>query len=159
MAFSEEAMRESFYMSNMSPQIKEFNGGIWRELEENVRDWAYANDELYIVSGPILSEDHIIKKIGYNQVSVPDLFYKIILDIKDPEKKSIAFLIPNKKSIEPIKNYMVSIDEIEALTGIDFFADFLPKELEDQLELLGDAKLWQFDPKKFDDRIRKWNNY
>ncbi len=159
MAFSEEAMRESFHMSNMSPQLKEFNGGIWRELEENVREWAYDNDELYIVSGPILKKDHIIKKIGFNQVSVPDLFYKIILDLKEPEKKSIAFLMPNEKSLDPIKNYIVSIDEIEELTGIDFFADFLPKELEDQLEQKGNPNQWKFDDGKFKKRTRKWNNY
>ena len=159
MAFSKEAMRESFFMSNMSPQIKEFNGGIWRELEENVRDWAFDNDELYIVSGPILKEGHIIKKIGYNEVSVPDLFFKIILDLKEPEQKSIAFLMPNKKSVDPIEQYTVSIDEIEKLTGIDFFAGFLPKELEEELERKGDPNQWEFDAKKFKKRIKTWNNY
>lgn len=159
MAFSEEAMRESFLMSNMSPQIKAFNGGIWRELEENVRDWAFDNDELYIVSGPILTEGHIIKQIGFNKVSVPDMFYKIILDLKEPEQKSIAFLMPNEKSIQPIKDYIVSIDKIEELTGINFFADFLPSELEVQLEQIGNANDWEFDTSKFNTRIKKWNNY
>jgi len=159
MAFSKEAMRESFFMSNMSPQLKEFNGGIWRELEENVRDWAFDNDALYIVSGPILQDGHIIKQIGYNKVSVPDQFYKIILDLEDPQKKSIAFLMPNEKSILPIKNYIVSIDEIEELTGIDFFADFLSEEDEEKLEKIGDPNQWDFDQKKFQKRINIWNNY
>lgn len=159
MAFSKDAMRESFFMSNMSPQLKEFNGGIWRELEENVRDWAIDNDELYIVSGPVLSEGHIIKHIGMNEVSVPDLFYKIILDLKEPEMKSIAFLMPNEKSIDPITNYTVSIDNIESLTGIDFFADFLPPDMEEELEKIGNPKQWKFDKSKFNKRIQKWNNY
>lgn len=159
MAFSKEAMRESFLMSNMSPQLKEFNGGIWRELEENVRDWAYDNDELYIISGPVLGEGHIIKQIGYNKVSVPKQFYKIILDLEDPQKKSIAFLMPNEKSTLPIKNYTVSIDEIEKLTGIDFFADFLSEEEEDKLERIGDPNQWEFDQKKYQKRINTWNNY
>ena len=159
MAFSQDAMRETFYMSNMSPQLKEFNGGIWRELEETVRDWAYDNDELYIVSGPILNKGHIIKSIGYNKVSVPNQFYKIILDLKEPELKSIAFLMPNEKSTEPIKNYIVSIDHIEEITGIDFFADFLPADLERQLEEKGNPNQWKFDTKKFKMRIEKWNNY
>jgi len=159
MAFSKEAMRESFFMSNMSPQVKEFNGGIWRELEENVRDWAYDNDELYIVSGPILREDHIIKKIGFNEVAVPNLFYKIILDLKEPEQKAIAFLIPNEKSEKHIKHYTTSIDEIEKLTEINFFAGFLPEELEERLEQKGNPKQWDFDKRKYKKRIEKWNNY
>ena len=159
MAFNKEAMRESFFMSNISPQLKEFNGGIWRELEENVRDWAIDNDELYIVSGPILSEGHIIKKIGFNEVSVPDLFFKIILDLKEPEQKSIAFLMPNEKSVDPIEKYTVSIDKIEEMTGINFFADFLPEELEEELEQKGDPDQWHFDEGKFKKRVEKWNNY
>ena len=159
MAFSTEAMKETFFMSNMSPQLKEFNGGIWRELEETVRDWAFDNDELYIVSGPLLNKENIIKKIGYNKVSVPNTFYKIILDLKEPEKKSIAFLMPNEKSTRPIKDYVVSIDEIEALTGIDFFADFLSAELEEELEKKGNPNQWKFDKKKYKKRLEKWNNY
>ena len=160
MAFSEDAMRESFYMSNMSPQLKEFNGGIWRELEETVRDWAYDNDELYIVSGPVLNDGHIIKQIGRNnKVSVPDLFYKIILDIKGSDKKAIAFLMPNEKSEKRIKDYAVSIDEIEALVGINFFADFLDPDLEIELEKSTSTKGWDFDEKKYKTRTKKWNNY
>ncbi len=160
MAFSEDAMRESFYMSNMSPQLKEFNGGIWRELEETVRDWAYDNDELYIVSGPVLNDGHIIKQIGRNnKVSVPDLFYKIILDIKGSDKKAIAFLMPNGKSEKRIEDYAVSIDEIEALVGINFFADFLDPDLEIELEKSTSTKGWEFDEKKFKTRTKKWNNY
>ena len=159
MAFSEDAMRESFFMSNMSPQIKEFNGGIWRELEENVREWAKADEELYIVTGPVLNAENIIKKIGYNEVAVPNLFYKIILDIKDPEKKALAFLIPNKKSEQHLKEYVVSIDEIEEITGIDYFADFLSEELESDLEKKSNPDQWKFDSRKFQKRLKKWNNY
>ncbi len=159
MAFSKDAMRESFFMSNMSPQIKEFNGGIWRELEENVRDWAFDNDELYIVSGPVLKDGHIIKKIGFNEVAVPDLFYKIILDLKEPEKKAIAFLMPNEKSEKHIKHYTTSIDEIEELTGINFFAGFMSEELEEKLEQKGNPNQWDFDAGKYKKRVEKWNNY
>lgn len=159
MAFDEEAMRESFLMSNMSPQVKEFNGGIWRELEENVRDWAIDNDELYIVTGPILRPDNIITRIGYNEVSVPELFFKIVLDLKEPENKSIAFLMPNEKSERKIEDYIVSIDEIEEMTGIDFFAGFMEEDLENEIEKKGNPKLWSFDAKKFKKRLEKWNNY
>ena len=67
--------------------------------------------------------------------------------------------MPNKKSIEPIKNYVVSIDKIEDITGINFFADFLPSELEKQLEEVGNLNKWKFDSKKFKKRVEKWNNY
>lgn len=159
MAFSEDAMRESFYMSNMSPQLKEFNGGIWRELEETVRAWAYDNDELYIISGPILKDGHIIKHIGRNEVSVPDLFYKIVLDIKGPDKKAIAFLMPNERSEKRIQEYIISIDELESLLDINFFADFLDSELEEELEKSRTAKGWKFNSSKYKTRINKWNNF
>jgi len=157
MAFSIKAMQESFYMSNMSPQVKECNGGIWRELEETTRDWAFDHDELYVVSGPVLEEGHIITKIGKNRVSVPDLFYKIILDNKGPKKHAIAFLIPNEKSTKPLKDYIVSIDEVEALVGIDFFSDFLPEDQESALERSTSRSGWKFSTKRFENRVRNWN--
>ncbi len=158
MAFSSDAMQESFYMSNMSPQLKEFNGGIWRELEETVRDWAYENDELYIISGPILANGHVIKKIGKNKVSVPDYFYKIILDNYGSTKKVISFLMPNEKSDKPIIDYITSIDKIEKITGIDFFADFLEEDFEKKIEASTSAKGWKFNKKKYRKRIQNWNN-
>ena len=124
MAFSTEAMSESFYMTNISPQIRNFNSGIWRELEENVRDWAMRFDRIYVVTGPILTRG-VRETIGDNEVSVPDEFYKVILDINDSEIKAIAFIIPNEVSNNQIEDYAVSIDEVEAITGIDFFHEFL----------------------------------
>jgi len=158
MAFSDEAMKASFYMSNMSPQLKAFNGGIWRELEENIREWAKKDEELYIVTGPILEEENL-EQIGFNEVTVPKYFYKIILDIKEPEQKAIAFLMPNEKSTEHIKKYAVSIDEIEKRLGINFFADFLPPELETELEKMDDTSNWSFSEAKFRKRLQKWNSY
>lgn len=158
MAFSVEAMQESFFMSNMSPQVKECNGGIWRELEETTRDWAFDHDELYVVSGPVLTDGHVITKIGKNQVSVPDLFYKILLDNKGPKKHAIAFLIPNERSTKPLKDYIVSIDEVEELVGIDFFSDFLPGDQETALESSTSRDGWKFSTKRFENRIRNWNN-
>ncbi|MEL6638948.1 MAG: DNA/RNA non-specific endonuclease, partial [Bacteroidota bacterium] len=89
MAFSREAMSESFYMSNMSPQIRNFNGGAWRELEETVRDWTYEFGRLYVITGPVLSRG-IREKIGDNGVSVPDEYFKVILDAESEVPKAIA---------------------------------------------------------------------
>ncbi len=157
MAFCKEAMQESFFMSNMSPQTKECNGGIWRELEEATRDWGYDNKEVYIVTGPVLSKGHILKKIGRNKVSVPDLFYKIILDNKAPDIKAIAFLIPNERSEKPLSEYAVTIDKVEEITGIDFFADYLDSDLENILESQFGISDWRIDKRRYHQRVKNWN--
>lgn len=159
MAFDRDAMQESFYMSNMSPQKSNMNGGIWNELEETVRDWAYHNDEVFVVTGAVLTPDHIIKKIGKtSKVSVSDLFYKVVLDYKKPEQKGIAFLIPNEVSDEPLTNYAVSIDSVEAVTGINFFDGAFDSRLENQLEGTVDLGKWKFSDKRYLLRVDKWNN-
>ena len=155
MAFSEDAMSQTFYMSNMSPQIRNFNGGIWRELEENVRDWAYKNKHLYIVTGPVLN--NIRERIGYNQVSVPDKYFKVILDYTEPELKAIAFLMSNEISYQPLQKYATTIDEVEAITGIDFFPNLLQDSIEEKLESTFDISKWKFNNKKFQLRNDKWN--
>lgn len=157
MTFSEEAMSETFYLSNMSPQVRNFNGGIWRELEESVRYWTKKFGRLYIVTGPVLTED-IRETIGGNEVSVPDQYYKVLLDIDEPEIKAIGFLIPNEVSVDPLKAYAIPIDEIEELTGLDFFSNIIndPK-LEASLESGHNIRQWSFSRKKFAERVDKWN--
>lgn len=156
MSFNTTAMSESFYMSNMSPQRRSFNQGIWRELEENTRKWAKIFKRLYIVTGPVLTRP-IIKKIGNNKVSVPSAYYKVLLDLDDPEKKAIGFIMPNAMSEKRIKDYAVSVDEVEELTGIDFFGDLLDPDLEAELEANFDASLWTDDYKKYQKRVKSWN--
>jgi endonuclease G, mitochondrial len=155
-AFSDEAMSETFYMSNMSPQIRNFNGGIWRELEENVRDWAYQNKHLYVISGPVLTEP-IRERIGPNEVSVPDKYFKVILDYTEPEAKAIAFLMSNEISYQPLEKYAVTIDDVEAATGIDFFNNLLDDQTEEVLESQTDLRKWKFDKKRFQLRNDSWN--
>ncbi len=156
MAFSEKAMSQTFYMSNMSPQIRNFNGGIWRELEENIRDWAYKNKHLYIVSGPVL-KGYIREQIGPNKVSVPDKYYKVILDYTEPEAKAIAFLMSNEISYQPLQRYATTIDAVEAATGIDFFHNLLPDDVEERLESTYDTNKWPLNQKKFQLRTDQWN--
>lgn len=156
MAFSKLAMSETFYMSNMSPQIRNFNGGIWRELEETVRDWTKKFRHLYIVTGPVLTRE-IRETIGNNQVSVPEYYYKVILDIHDPEMKAIGFVLPNEISFEPLSDFAVSVDQVEALTGIDFFPQLMEKDLEEELESQVDVRLWNFNKKRYDNRVDNWN--
>ncbi|MCU0446750.1 MAG: DNA/RNA non-specific endonuclease [Microscillaceae bacterium] len=130
--FDPQAMNETFFMSNMSPQTHQMNAGIWNDLEQQVRYWVGRDKQFYIVSGPILKQG--LPKIGReNRVSVPEQYYKIIVDVLEPELKAIAFLIPNRDSSEPFQKFAVSIDELEKLTGIDFFPQ-LPDDLEESLE-------------------------
>jgi len=119
MKWDPEAMSQSFLLSNMSPQQPSFNRGIWRELEEQVRQWALEKDSVFVVTGPVLSS--IENAIGENQVGVPGYYYKIIVDLSPPQHGMIAFLLPNQGSEGQLKDFAISVDSLEAFTGYDFF--------------------------------------
>lgn len=156
-AFNEEAMDETFFMSNISPQAKNFNKGIWRELEELTRSWAKRDGQLYVVTGPVLA----LKpkgQIGENGVSVPAAFYKVLLDLDEPQVKAIGFIIPNEVSFEPLYKFAMPVDRVEEVTGIDFFGALMPKQLEEEVEGNLNIDLWEFSKDKFQQRIEKWNN-
>lgn len=156
MAFSQDAMKECFLMSNMSPQTRACNNGVWKELEEQVRDWAYDHDELYIVTGPFL--DNTLERIGKkNKVSVPKEFYKIILDLKGPDIKAIGFIIPNDRSDVKLQDYAVSVDKIEQRLGIDVFAELIDKNKQEKIESTFDTSKWKFDKKRYKTRVNSWN--
>ena len=139
MRWSEQTMDESFYFSNMSPQSPSFNRGIWKRLEEKVRDWAVIYDSLLIVTGPVLSSD--LRKIGPNQVCVPTYYYKVILDYKKEHSKAIGFVMKNEGSQLNIEEFAVSIDSVERLTGIDFYWQF-KDEFESTFESNVCLKCW-----------------
>jgi len=140
MRWSKEAMSESFYMTNMSPQTKELNRGIWKKLEEKSRDWAVENGSIYIVTAGILKGK--LKTIGKNEVAIPEYYYKVILDYQEPEIKAIAFIMPNKDPEKaPLRDFVVSIDEVEKKTGLDFFPK-LGDKLEDKLEGAKNPEKW-----------------
>ena len=129
---STQEKRESFYMSNISPQHRDFNRGIWSNLEQKFRDWAQRDGKLYIVTGPILKQG--LPTIGtYNEIAVPEQYYKIALYYDGNDSRMIGFLMNNEFSNENLKTFVVSVDSIEALTGIDFF-NRLPDGLEKRLE-------------------------
>lgn len=143
MSWNQEAMNETFYYSNISPQLPGFNRGIWKKLEEKVREWAHKEKTIYIVTGGVLNDS--LKTIGVkNSVAVPVLFYKIILDVEEPEKKGIAFIFANQFSDDPLSEYAVSIDSVEALTHINFFPQ-LPEKLEKKIERNYDLTKWGLD--------------
>ncbi len=156
MAFSEIGMRQSFLMSNVSPQLPAFNRGVWKELEEQVRDWVKANRHMYIITGAILTKPEI-DRIGRNKnIPVPSHFYKVLLDLKLPEQKGIAFIMPNEKSTLPLSEYMVTIDSLETLTGITFFPT-LPEDLKKQVKSTFNPFRWIYDEDRYKMRLSIWN--
>jgi endonuclease G len=141
MLFSDVTMRESFYFSNMSAQLPGFNRGVWKVLEGQVRNWAIEYDSLYIVVGPVYSEG--MKLIGPDNLAVPNSYYKIILDNHTGKEKMIGFLMKNEKSSNSLQSFVVPVDKIEALTGIDFYNE-LPDVLENKLESVVLLTNWSF---------------
>lgn len=119
LGWSVEAMEASFYYSNMSPQLPAFNRGVWKRLEELVRTWAIQYEAVYVVTGPVLSDNLAV--IGMNQVAVPSYFYKAILNYTGPDIQAIGFILPNVGSKAELQAFAVSIDSLEQLTGLDFF--------------------------------------
>lgn len=136
-----ESYNETFYTSNISPQRHDFNAGIWNKLEQKTRYWAKKYNHLYVITGGVLEDN--LKTIGTEKVSVPKEFYKILLDFTQPEIKAIVFLIPHQESKKPLHEFVVSIDELEQKTGIDFFYQ-LPDDLENKLEKSSSYKGWSF---------------
>lgn len=155
MAFNENAMSETFFMSNMSPQNRQLNHGVWRELEENTRDWARKFKKIYVVTGPILNSTR--GKIGkQNKVSVPTAYYKILVDLGSSPAKGIAYVIPNEVRNEPLDYFARNIDEVEKITGINFFPK-MNTNTESKVETTFDINQWRYDQKRFQMRIEKWN--
>ncbi|AEE16532.1 DNA/RNA non-specific endonuclease [Treponema brennaborense] len=134
MAFSAQAMSESFLMSNMSPQKPGFNRGVWKELESAVREWVQEFGSVYVVSGPVL-EKATYPTIGANRVAVPEWYYKVLFVPVGPDgaPRMAAFLLPNETSDRGYEAFAVSVDEVEERTGLDFFAA-LDDALETSLE-------------------------
>ncbi len=125
MKVNHEAMSQTFYMSNMSPQKPYFNRGIWKNLEALVRNWGYSI-ETHVVTGPIFRDNKGV--IGSNQVTVPGYYYKVVY--QPDKKRMIGFILANQKtSIKTFDSFIFPVDSIETLTGIDFF-----HQLEDKLE-------------------------
>lgn len=139
MKWDEQAMKESFYLSNICPQLHNLNAGVWKDLEEQVRDLAAQKGSVYVVCGPIVSDDY--QTIGENNVAVPDAFFKVLLQKEKGKIHTIGFIYENKSGRRPMSSYARTVDEIEEITGIDFFAT-LPDEIENKVEAEVDFSKW-----------------
>jgi endonuclease G len=140
MKWSPLAMSESFLMSNMSPQLPAFNRGIWSRLESKVRDWAVEKDSLYVITGPLFTENDSI--IGINQVGVPGYYFKVLVDLSPPDHGMIAFLLPHSGSSEELIHFAIPVDSLEQLSGYDFFSEAPDQEAIEWLEGHFDPADW-----------------
>jgi endonuclease G, mitochondrial len=133
--WQQEAMHQTFFMSNISPQRPGLNRGIWKDLEEKIRVWVRRDRKLYICTGPVLPRGAgaALPTIGQQGVAVPAAYYKVVLDVSKPQMKALAVLIPNQNEHTALADYVVTIDALEAETGLDFYPQ-LPDKLEKELE-------------------------
>jgi endonuclease G len=139
MKWSEQAMKESFYLSNICPQNKNLNSGIWKSLEEQVRGLATEKGNIYIVCGPIVSKQP--ETIGYNKVVIPNAFFKVLLQNDNGDWSAIAFMFANENGRKPLSTYAMSVEEIQNITNIDFFPA-LPDSIEEKIERHVDFTKW-----------------
>lgn len=154
MARSAQTMLESFLLSNMAPQVGPgFNRGIWRHLEEKVREWAIERRNVYVMTGPLyldvsgrrITDITHLETIGPNKIAIPTHFYKIVVSVGSSlnDLDAIAFILTNASNpSRMLPAFIVSIDEIERLSGLDFMHD-LEDSIEVPLEAEKPERIWQ----------------
>ncbi len=140
MKWSERAMDDCFYLTNICPQDHKLNAGVWKKLEEKCREYARYFGTIYIVCGPVV-ENNRYGTIGENGVMVPDGFFKVVLAPYYGKYKGVGFLFDNKKGSRKLMEHAVTIDEVERVTGIDFFPS-LPDDVEDVVESAVEKNIW-----------------
>lgn len=141
MKWSKEAMDACFYLTNICPQNHNLNKGDWNDLENACRRWARRYGRAWIVTGPIVTSREP-KTIGDRHVVVPDAFFKVVLAPNGKKYEGIAFVMDNKAGNGQYMDDYCTIDEVENLTGIDFF-HALPDGVEDSVESSVDIKFWE----------------
>lgn len=133
------AMRESFLLTNICPQHRSLNSGLWNRIEQDCRKWAKKYGDLYIVCGPVLlNREH--ETIGENKVVVPEAYFKVILCLRG-RPKAIGFIVRNNEGKKKRDQFINTIDEVERITGMDFFPA-LPDSIEDKVEAYSNIKDW-----------------
>ncbi len=139
--YGEVAQDESFFMSNMCPQLHSLNGGVWKNLESCEADeLANAFEEVWVIDGPIFKEP--VRKLAKKDVQIPTAFYKIIIDEQNGKPRVLGFVmdhgIPNSKSFD---QYLMNVKAIERLAGVEFFGELQP-EVQKKLQNSRPRKVW-----------------
>ena len=133
------AQEQSFLLTNVCPQDHNLNVGDWHELEILCRKWAKTYGSIYIVAGPVLFKGKH-KTIGKNKVTVPEAFFKVVLCM-EKKPKAIGFIYRNESGNRPKSYYVNTIDDVERITGIDFFPA-LPDKVENEVEATSSLDDW-----------------
>lgn len=138
--WSQKAMEDCFVMANMCPQLHALNAGAWQTLEDKERAWAKRDQAVVIAAGPIYTDDDT-NRIGKIGVRVPSAFFKVLLAPYANPIRAIGFIYPNMSAPGNMENYSTTVDEVERITGFDFFSD-LPDNIEDEVESVASFKEW-----------------
>ena len=126
-----DAMYESFSLVNVCPQDAKLNSGLWNSLEMDCRKWARKYGDVYIVCGPVfMKRQH--DTIGDNQVYVPEAFFKVVLCLQG-RPKALGVIVRNNDGQKKRDLYYNTVDQIERITGLDFFP-LLPDDVEEAVE-------------------------
>ena len=134
------AMDDSFLMSNVSPQIPAFNRGIWKKLEEQIRDWACEYDSLYIITGAVLDPD--LTRLGKSRIAIPDYYYKSILLYSKTHQSMVTYYMYQYTKDDNLNNFVITTDSLESILGYDLFHN-LDDSVEAVLESRVDTTFWK----------------
>lgn len=140
MKWSQVTMNESFYLTNICPQDHDLNGRDWHYLEKLIRNWAVTYGSVWVVCGPYVTGNQY-GRIGEQGVMVPDGFFKAVLRKEGRKYKAIAFLFENDARQQSLKDVIVSVNDVEALTGLDLFMN-LSNRIEEKVEALSNLGEW-----------------
>ena len=138
--WDQEAMTESFLMTNICPQNHGLNKEDWNDLEMQCRTWARRFGEVTVVCGPLFDEGAEVKTIGRNKVRVPDAYFKVVYCPR-PQPLTLAFVFRNHGQRQPWREQLCTVDDVEQLSGINFFFQ-LADDVEDDIEAVSDLKEW-----------------
>lgn len=138
---SPAAMNQSFLLTNLCVQAEKLNSGSWNRLEMKCRDLALKYDSIFIVTGPVFYDSKPTSTMGKNKIGIPDAFFKVLLCLKK-KPKAIGFIYLNTNEKHNMKDAVRSVDEIENVTGLDFFPQ-LPNDIEQKIESYANLDDWQ----------------
>ena len=141
--WNQKAQEQSFLMTNICPQNHNLNTNDWNDLEQRCRQWARKYGRVYIVCGPVLRGDQhkTIGKQRQRRITVPEAFYKVVLRM-GRDTTAIGFVYENIGTSQPMKEAVRTVDEIEEMTGMDFFCH-LDKGVQARVEAHSDLGDWR----------------
>ena len=137
--WNEDAMAQSFKMTNICSMAKSLNEGGWAKLEEKVREWVLRDSALLVFAGPIVNEGD--STITGSHITIPSHYFKVVMAPCVRPMRAIAFIYPNGHSGGRLRQYAVSVDEVERRTGLDFFPTLSDDE-QRRLESLVNLEAW-----------------